>query len=152
MRGNLFPNTYITITCHLIDDDGVLHNFILDTSEMKERHTSDNLLTHIKCKLKICGLESIHDYIPLNFNTTNPLDIAAEAEAEDNVEDNTDYLQELHYYDDTDDEDTVTWLPTQVSQTYSQTQDSQVYESDDENVDLDATLMVDNIEDNHSHV
>ena len=27
-------HSYITITCHLIDDDGVLHNFISDTSEI----------------------------------------------------------------------------------------------------------------------
>ena len=40
-------HSYITITFHLIDDDGVLHNFILDTSEMKDRHTSVNLLSHI---------------------------------------------------------------------------------------------------------
>ena len=48
-------HSYITITCHLIDDDGVLHNFMLDKLEMKERHTSGNILTHIQRILKKKG-------------------------------------------------------------------------------------------------
>ena len=41
-------DSYITITAHVLDDDLELHSFVLDTSEIKERHTSENLFKHIE--------------------------------------------------------------------------------------------------------
>ena len=42
--------SYITITAHTIDEAGDLHRWVLDTSEIKVRYTSENLLIHI-CKV-----------------------------------------------------------------------------------------------------
>ena len=39
--------SYITITEHTIDEAGDLHRYVLDTGEIKVRHTSENLLIHI---------------------------------------------------------------------------------------------------------
>ena len=47
-------DSYITITAHVLDDDLVLHSFVLDTSEIKVRHTSDNLFNHINNVLQQC--------------------------------------------------------------------------------------------------
>ena len=44
---SLTKDSYITITAHVLDEELELHKFVLDTSEMKERHTSENLIKHI---------------------------------------------------------------------------------------------------------
>ena len=35
---------YITLTCHLIDNDWKFHSFVLTTTEVAEDHTSENLV------------------------------------------------------------------------------------------------------------
>ncbi|MCP4393475.1 MAG: hypothetical protein GY804_04305, partial [Alphaproteobacteria bacterium] len=40
---SISKQSYITVTAHMIDDESVLHNFILDTTEIKVKHTSENL-------------------------------------------------------------------------------------------------------------
>ena len=42
----------MTITAHVIDRNDTLQAYCLDTSQMKERHTSECLLDHILKKLK----------------------------------------------------------------------------------------------------
>ena len=54
-------DSYITITAHVLDDDLTLHSFVLDTSEIKERHTSINLFNHIHKVIQDCGLETHSD-------------------------------------------------------------------------------------------
>ena len=44
--------SYMTITAHVIDRNDTLQAYCLDTSQMKERHTSECLLAHILKKLK----------------------------------------------------------------------------------------------------
>ena len=39
--------SYITITGHFIDDAGDIKRCVLDTGEIRKRHTSNNLLMHI---------------------------------------------------------------------------------------------------------
>lgn len=43
---------YITLTCHLIDDDWNLNSFVLTTSEVAEDHTSENLVTVLDTLMK----------------------------------------------------------------------------------------------------
>ena len=89
--------SYITLTCHLIDHNGELHNFVLSTTEIKERHTAQNLRHHIQYDLVKWGLES--DIVTTNFNSTNANDIEDEAEA---IDSEVDYLQEVGYYGEED--------------------------------------------------
>ena len=55
--------TYITITAHSIDDNCKLHRFVLDTSEIKVRHTSENLIIHISNVLKKFDLKDRNNEI-----------------------------------------------------------------------------------------
>ena len=71
--------SYITLTCHIIDHNGQLHNILLITAEIKTRHTSENLRKHIETELVKWVLES-SDSVVTNFNSTNNNDIAAETE------------------------------------------------------------------------
>ena len=93
--------SYITLTCHIIDHDGKLQNILLSTTEIKTRHTSENLREHIKIELVKWGLES-SDSVVTNFNSTNNNDIEAETEDSDKE---VDYLQEVGYYREEDDDD-----------------------------------------------
>ena len=56
-------DSYITITAHVLDDDLELHSFVLDTSEIKVRHTSENLFEHINNVLQEWGLNSHTDSV-----------------------------------------------------------------------------------------
>ena len=49
--------SYITLTCHLIDHNGELQNFLLSTTEIEQRHTSQNLREHTQRELVKWGLE-----------------------------------------------------------------------------------------------
>ena len=89
--------SYVTLTCHLIDHTGELHNVLLSTTEMEKRQTAESLRNHIQYVLVQCGLESELDIVTTNFNSTNAYDIEDEAEAPDGV---IDYLQEVGYYDE----------------------------------------------------
>ena len=78
----------------MLDEELELHSFVLDTSEIKDRHTSENLIIHITNVLQEWGFAAHSESVTLNFNTTNSENIYAEEE------DGVDYLRELHYYDD----------------------------------------------------
>ena len=106
--------SYITVTAHLIDNQVELQFFVLDTSEIKERHTSENLLEHVKGVMKKFNLD--HN-VTLNYNSTNNDDILSLDEKDDDV----DFLKEVHYYDNEDED-------IQASQNSSQdsSQDSSV--------------------------
>ena len=70
--------SYITVTCHIIDDNLQLHKFLLDTREIKKRHTSIHLYEHIKEVLIEWGIEESSEGIVINHHNTNPNDIEAE--------------------------------------------------------------------------
>ena len=62
--------SYITLTCHIIDHDGKLHNILLSTTEIKVRHKAVHLRKHINAELHKWGLETTSD-IKTTFNSTN---------------------------------------------------------------------------------
>ena len=41
-------HSYVTLTSHIIDHTGELHNILLCTNEIKVQHTSENLRDHIE--------------------------------------------------------------------------------------------------------
>ena len=88
--------SYITVTAHLIDNQVELQFFVLDTSEIKERHTSENLLEHVKGVMKKFNLN--HD-VTLNYNSTNNDDILS---VDENDNDGIDFLRQVNYYDNED--------------------------------------------------
>ena len=92
-------DSYITITAHVLDDNLELHSFVLDTSEIKVRHTSENLFHHIKDVLQEWGLNSHTDSVTLNYNSTNANDIFAD---EEEADDGVDYMQAWQCYDNDD--------------------------------------------------
>ena len=49
--------SYVGLTCHLIDHNGELQNFLLSTTEIEQRHTSQNLREHTQRELVKWGLE-----------------------------------------------------------------------------------------------
>ena len=51
--------SYVTITCHLIDQNGEYNIFLLSTTEIKERHTASNLRHHIQDVLRNWGWKLI---------------------------------------------------------------------------------------------
>ena len=65
---SLSKQSYITVTAHLIDDDVKLHKFVLDTSEIKVRHTSENLLAHVKKVMKTFNLNDKINEVTVNGN------------------------------------------------------------------------------------
>ena len=87
--------SYVTLTCHLIDHTGELHNILLSTTEIKTSHTAENLRDHIQKELVQWGLQS--DIVTTNFNSTNANDIEDEVEA---IDGEIDYLQEVGYYNE----------------------------------------------------
>ena len=72
----LLKKSFITITAHIIDEDFKLVSYVLDTQEIKERHTSENLLQHLQNVLKQYDIdvEKNHKFT-LNYNATNSNDI-----------------------------------------------------------------------------
>ena len=113
-------DSYITITAHVIDDKLELHSIVLDTSEMKKRHTSVNLFNHIKDVLQDWGLNSDADYVALNYNNTNANDIFAD---EEEADDGVDFMQALGCYDNDDHLSPMSESQTEMSEmSESQTQ------------------------------
>ena len=94
-------HSYVTLTSHIIDHTGELHNILLCTNEIKVQHTSQNLRDHIEKQLVRLGLQS--DIVTTNFNSSNENNI--EDEAEENIDGEIDYLQEVGYYDEEEEED-----------------------------------------------
>ena len=104
--------SYVGLTCHLINQKGELQNFLLSTTEIEKRHTSQNLREHIQTELVKWGLE--YDSVTTNFNQTNENDIQSQTE---NIEGGVDYLKEVEYYDEdtNDDEESDQQLTTTIS-------------------------------------
>ena len=76
---SLVQQSYITVTAHMLTDEFNLQSYVLDTSEIKERHTSDNLLLHLHKVLEDYAFETGNEQrITYNFNSTNPNDIFEE--------------------------------------------------------------------------
>ena len=110
-------DSYITITAHVLDDDLTLHSVVLDTSEIKDRHTSANLFKHIDKVLKDWGILTHSPAVTLNYNNVNENDIydeSNEVEAEDDV----DYLLLENFYGDEENQ-------TQMFKSQTQIDDSQ---------------------------
>merc|ERR1711895_383492 len=106
-------DSYITITAHVLDDDFTLHSFVLDTSEIKDRHTSANLFKHIDKVLKDWGILSHSPAVTLNYNNVNENDIydeSNEVEAEDEV----DYLLIENFYGDEENQTQMFESQTQI--------------------------------------
>ena len=99
MLGNRSQNNNVTLTCHLIDHTGELHNLLLSTTEMQKRHTAENVRNHIQKEIVQWGLHS--DIVTTNFHSTNANDIEDEAEA---IDGEVDYLQEVGYYREEEEE------------------------------------------------
>ena len=66
-----------------------------------KKRTSQNLREHIENQLVRLGLQS--DIVTTNFNSSNENNI--EDEAEENIDDEVDYLQQVGYYDEEEDDD-----------------------------------------------
>ena len=134
--------SYITLTCHIIDHNGQLLTFLLSTTEMKQRHTSENLRQHIQSELVKWGLES--DTVTTNFNSTNENDIEAETE---DIHNEVDFLQEVGYYREEEDEPSDKQLTTTIStlidmEEYTQmSQDSTQMSQEDTQMSQDITQM-----------
>ena len=76
---SIVQQSYITVTAHMLTDEFELQSYVLDTSEIKERHTSDNLLLHLHKVLRDYDFEPGNEQrITYNFNSTNPNDIFEE--------------------------------------------------------------------------
>ena len=104
-------DSYITITAHVLDDDLTLHSFVLDTSEIKDRHTSANLFKHIDKVLKDWGILTHSPAVTLNYNNVNENDIYDESnEAEDDV----DYLLLENFYGDEENQTQMFESQTQI--------------------------------------
>ena len=112
-------DSYITITAHVIDDKLELHSIVLDTSEIKERHTSVNLFNHIKHVLQDWGLNSDAESVALNYNNTNANDIFADEE-EEVADDGVDYMQAWRCYDNDDGDSPMSESQTQMSESQTQ--------------------------------
>ena len=59
-------NSYITVTAHYLRDNYTIHTNVLETVEMEERHTSENLVRHLSSVIRDWGIENkvvaiIHD-------------------------------------------------------------------------------------------
>ena len=86
MHGNLSRSS------HIIDHNGKLHNFLLSTTEIKQRRKSQHLREHIKAELVKWGLDTTSDTVTTNFNSTNENDIEAETE---DIDDEVDFCKKL---------------------------------------------------------
>ena len=115
-------DSYITVTAHFIDEDHVLHTLVLDTSEIKVRHTAGNLYKHIKGVLEEWGLNSNADYVGLNFNNINAQNIFADDEEPD---DEVDYLRTLEVYGNDEHLTPMSESEPEMSQSSTQMSESQ---------------------------
>ena len=93
--------SYVTLTSHIIDHTGELHNILLCTNEIKIQHTSQNLRDHIEKQLVRLGLQS--DIVTTNFNSSNENNI--EDEAEENIDGEIDFLEQVGYYDEEEEDE-----------------------------------------------
>ena len=65
------------LTAHFIDENCVLHNILLCTTEMKDRHTAINLYKHINQMMADWGLVDTSETITINHNVTDMTNIYA---------------------------------------------------------------------------
>ena len=68
----LANHSYMTLTCHIINEEMVLESFVLDTLEMRQSHTSENLLYEINTRLTDWGIKDKN----LVFVSDNASDIS----------------------------------------------------------------------------
>ena len=70
---------FITVTAHVTDKEFNLLAYALDTTEIKVRHTSDNLLAHLRNVLQEYDIQAGDNHrFSLNYNATNNKDIHEE--------------------------------------------------------------------------
>ena len=89
---SIVQQSFITVTAHVIDEDCTLVAYVLDTAEIKVRHTSENLLAHLYTVLQEYDIEvgDAHK-ITINYNATNDKDLHEE---DTEIEHEFNYLNE----------------------------------------------------------
>ena len=101
----------------------------MDTTKIKVCHTSKNLYEHNKTVLVAWEIKSSSDGITINYNNIDTNDIGAQ-----DVEEGVDYLRDVHYHSEEEDEE-IGMLNTTRSQTYDtqndETQMTEDHEDDD---------------------
>ena len=135
---SLSKQSYITVTAHLIDDEVKLQFFVLDTSEIKVRHTSENLLEHVKVVMNKFNLNHNVKDVTVNYNSTNNDDIFSVDENDDGV----DYLRDVNYYDDEDQDKRASQDSSQESDLTQMSQSQNLSELTDMN-DMNDSQMFD---------
>ena len=130
--------SYITVTAHIIDENCKLKAYVLDTTEITKRHTSENLMEHIETILIEYEIKHENEHnIILNFNATNPADVHEEDQEQEHE---VDYLNDDTEFDNDDSELTqsTTIHEDNVIDSQSLTQEllSMLPENTNENVSL----------------
>ena len=98
---SIAQKSFITVTAHFMDEDCKLVCYVLDTTEIKKRHTAENLLAHIQKVLSDYDIDVEQNHrLTLNFNATNTNDIH-----EDDIE-NENEINYLENENNDDDDDT----------------------------------------------
>ena len=70
---SLTQQSYITVTAHIINEAMEFKSYVLDTTEITNRHTSENLMNHIEKILSQYKINTNNKLnIIYNFNATNP--------------------------------------------------------------------------------
>ena len=130
MHGLLqLSNPKYTVTAHIIDEKCNLKSYVLDTSEITTRHTSENLIIHIENVLKQYEINTKNDlHIIYNFNATNPDNVHEQDKEQDH---------EVNYLvNDTEVTHVVELNADNVIESESQTQDIFFEDNPNENVSL----------------
>ena len=74
---SLNQKSFITLSCHVIeevDDTWKLQAYCLDTSEMKKKHTAENILTFLNHQLSMYNLTNNTKLININSNNAKNID------------------------------------------------------------------------------
>ena len=121
--------SYITVTAHIIDEKCNLKSYVLDTSEITTRHTSENLIVHIENVLTEYEINTKNDlHIIYNFNATNPDNVHEQDKEQDH---------EVNYLvNDTEVTHVVELNADNVIESESQTQELFFEDNPNENVSL----------------
>ena len=101
-----------------------LLHFVLDTSEIKVNHTSENLLMHVKMVIDKFDLEPNVNDVLINYDSTQPQDNFAVDENDDVV-----YLRTVNYYSDDVQASQMSQSQSQYDMSQTQMTTSQMSES-----------------------
>merc|ERR1712121_14784 len=83
---SMTQQSYITVTAHVInEDESELKVFVLSTTEITERHTSENLMEHIDRVLQEYNISKEYS-VTCNFNAINLNDIHEQVQESDDEE------------------------------------------------------------------